>query len=199
MHAWQEPRHRLVSFIEADTLVVTGLNQFGTIDERSLLHLLRRYPQRRLVEAVRGCFLFGLAGWQILDRGVFRLRLFQLIANALELNDQLEELALVGKGFERWRETVLLNVARIIERLARLRQQRPDLSFEALRAGRLPECGSRLLHLLLYGFAAPLLQPQHPVCLLPGAIVAHAKIENVPGKAQIRGAHIAIGGSRGNQ
>src|SRR3569833_147985 len=178
MHAWQEPHQHQEKNKETNTLVVTGLNQFGTIDERSLLHLLRRYPQRRLVEAVRGRYLKGLAGWQIHDRGEFRLRLFQLIANALELNDQLEELALVGKGFARWRETVLLNVARVIERLARLRQQRPDLSFEALRAGRLPECGSRLLHQLLYGFAAPLLQPQHPVCLLPGAIVAHAKIEN---------------------
>ncbi len=103
---------------------------------------------------------------------------------------------LVGKRFERCGEIAFFGAARILERLARLHQQRFYLSLQALRARGLPECLARLLHQQLYNLATPLLNAEQPIRLLFGAVVADAEVQNIPRQTQVRGTHVAIAGSR---
>ncbi len=90
LHSRQQARHGPVGFVEADTLVVAGLYQLGPIEQRGLLHLLRRHADHRFVEGLRCCQLVRCSRRQIHERRKLWFGLRQLVANGFELQQQLQ-------------------------------------------------------------------------------------------------------------
>jgi len=76
---------------------------------------------------------------------------------------------------------------RVLQGIIGERDSLRDLIVQSLRARRAPECRADVLYQHVHRFAATFGGDQHAVGLLLGFDVTHAKVEQIPGQAQIVG------------
>ena len=145
---------------------------------------------------VRRGNLDGLSQGGIDQRCQIHLGRRQLLVDRLEQAHVLQQLTLIAQGLQRIAHALGSRFARIVQGFFSKSDGFLHIGFEQLGTGRAPVGRAHVLHQQMHGFAALFTGNHESITLLLGAVVAHAKVHQAPGQAQVSGVMGSLAGYR---
>ena len=189
-HAHQGP----ACFFAGNAPVVMLFAQISVFEQGHFFQLLHRDLRDFVANVfqVRRGNLDGLSQGGIDQRCQIHLGRRQLLVDRLEQAHVLQQLTLIAQGLQRIAHALGSRFARIVQGFFSKSDGFLHIGFEQLGTGRAPVGRAHVLHQQMHGFAALFSGNHESITLLFGAVIAHAKVHQAPGQAQISGAVVAF-------